>query len=405
MGKKFIIPGFQFSGVSAGIKPGRKKDLALIYSEVPATAVGTFTTHPAAAAPVLLSKRRIRSGRVRSVVINSGNANAGTGKGGERAAAQMATRVAQQLKIPQAQSLVCSTGVIGVPLPMPRVRKGIDRAVSQLNTAGLSNAAEAILTTDQGVKLASQTGRIGRKPYQLVGFAKGAGMIEPHMELVRGRPHATMLAFILTDLAVDLKWARRLIQASVEESFNRITVDGDTSTNDTCLLLANGLAGNAPLKTKAPGARRFAEQVFRIMYELALAMVADGEGATKVVEIVVQGAKNPREARQAAYAIANSQLVRTSFYGGDPNWGRVLAALGNSGATCTPSWVDISYGGVVVCRRGLDTGPAAQRKAKQAISRRKFTLKVVCGTGKATHTVLSSDLGLDYVKLNSHYRS
>ncbi len=405
--KKIItVPGFKFAGVSAGIKLNRKKDLALIYSEVPAVAVGTFTQHPAAAAPVLLSKKRIRRGQAQAVVINSGNANASTGGAqGMQGALAMTAQVAELLGLKPADVLVCSTGVIGVPLPQEKIKAGIMSAARRLSSEQFKAAAQAILTTDQDIKVAQVQGKLGAKPYQLAVMAKGAGMIEPHMKGVKPVKHATMLAFAMTDLAVDAAWAHEALQAAVEVSFNAISVDGDTSTNDTCILLANGLVGNKPLKAKSAGAKVFQQQLTACLQQLAEAMVADGEGATKVVKIQVTGAKNAKEAKTAAYGIANSQLVRTAFFGGDPNWGRILAALGNSGATCRPDRVDILIDGVTVCRKGCDAGSTAERQAARKMQQPKFTVEVRCGVGKATHEILSSDLGYGYVKLNSHYRS
>lgn len=395
------VPGFQLAGVACGLKKRPLKDVALIYSEAPAVVAGTFTDHPAAAAPVQLSRRVVRNGKARAVVINSGNANACTGRQGREDAQAMARETAQALQVPIGQVLVCSTGTIGIPLSISKIKRGIRQGARQLDSRGGKKAAEAILTTDRTIKVAAVQGEIGGKPYRLWGMAKGAGMIEPHME----PPHATMLTFILTDAALDRRWARLVLQEAVEQSFNRISVDGDTSTNDTCLLLANGLAENAPLRRGQPGTRSFAQALTALCSQLALDMVADGEGATKVVTIRVQGVKTQAEAKRLAYGIANSQLVRTSFYGADPNWGRVVTALGNSGATDPPSKVDISYGGVCVCRKGVAVGSRAERQAQRKMRGRQFDVTVDCHAGPASHDILSSDLSLDYVTLNSRYRS
>ncbi len=401
--RSLVVPGFHFAGLACGIKPKRKKDLALIYSEVPATVVGTFTQHPAAAAPVVLSRRHIRKGIAQAVVINSGNANACTGDRGMKDARVMAKTTAQCLQVTSSRVLVCSTGVIGVPLPIRQVVSGIKQGAGQLKPQALGAAAEAIMTTDKGPKKTGAIDQVGRLPFRLVSFAKGAGMIEPHMKLER--PHATLLAFAMTDLCLEPRWAARVLSEAVEASFNCISVDGDTSTNDTCLLLANGKAGNKPLKPGTAGARRFERLLAEQLQYLAKEMVADGEGATKVATIIVKGAKTHSQARQIAYTIANSQLVRTSFYGADPNWGRVLAAAGNSGATCRPDKVDISYGNVRVCRKGLDAGPVAERRAKKVLQAQEFSVTIDCHLGQGTHQLLSSDLGIEYVKLNSCYRS
>src|SRR5579885_3552324 len=277
---KFLVPGFQFSGLSAGIKKNRKPDLALIYSEVPAVVAGTFTTNLVQAAPVLVSKKNIRSGLCRAVIVNSGNANACTGEQGLRDAESMVQTTARSLKVPENQVLVCSTGKIGVNLPIQTfrmIRKKIPEAVRSLDANGFLKSAEAILTTDNGIKVASAQGKIFGKPYRMAGFAKGAGMIEPHM--------ATMLAYIVTDAFVPKPILQLLTRHGVEETFNRVTVDGDTSTNDTALVLANGLAGNKPFRFGTPECRKFAENLYNVMDQLARKMVMDGEGATKCVAI------------------------------------------------------------------------------------------------------------------------
>jgi glutamate N-acetyltransferase/amino-acid N-acetyltransferase len=429
--KNFTIPGFQFSGISAGIKKGNGPDLALIYSEVPATVVGTFTTNLVQAAPVLVSKKNIRSGLCRAVIVNSGNANACTGQRGLKDAEAMVAATARSLKVPKGQVLVCSTGKIGVPLPIKQISQKIPKAVGELSSGGLLRSAKAILTTDHGMKVAHAEGKIFGKPYRIAGFAKGAGMIEPHM--------ATMLAFIVTDAFVPKEALRVIFKNCVDETFNRVTVDGDTSTNDTALILANGLAGNRPFRLKTPECRRFAENLYTLMDDLARKMVADGEGATKAVRIDVRGAKDDGEARKIAYTIANSPLVKTSFFGEDPNWGRILGAAGRAGATLRPDLVDIYYsashrpsrmlrlksGGesrfspryppsglgsrddiqVCVARRGISAGAKAERKAKAVMRKPNFTVTIDGHLGSGSFGVYASDLTLDYVKLNSCYRT
>lgn len=404
MAKRLHVPGFQFSGISAGIKEGKTPDLALIYSEVPATVVGAFTTSLVQAAPVLVSKKNIRSGLCRAVIVNSGNANACTGARGLRDARSMAAATARLLKVPKEQVLVCSTGKIGIPLPIERVLRKIPKAVRRLSPNNLSRSARAILTTDDSIKVASREGTIHGKPYRLVGFAKGAGMIEPHMEIA-GERHATMLAYVMTDAFVPQSVLKVLVKNCVEETFNRITVDGDTSTNDTALMLANGLAGNRPFALRTPECLRFAQNLYDVMETLAKMMVADGEGATKCVKIEVKGAKNEGEAKKIAYAVGNSLLVKTSFFGEDPNWGRILGAAGRAGTTLNPDRVDIFYDRVCVARRGVSTGHLKDREAKKVLRKRNLTVTVDCHLGTGSFGIYTSDLTLDYVKLNSCYRT
>ncbi|HSA58533.1 MAG TPA: bifunctional glutamate N-acetyltransferase/amino-acid acetyltransferase ArgJ [bacterium] len=397
MRNPYRVSGFRFSGVAAGIKKTGKPDLALIVSDVPATTVAAFTTNLARAAPVLVSRKNARSGVCRAIVVNSGNANACTGARGLRDAESMVRATAKALKVPEKHVLVCSTGKIGVPLPIQEIVSRIPRAAKALSRDGLKRSAQAILTTDNGAKLAHAEGKIGGKPYQIAGFAKGAGMIEPHM--------ATMLAYVLTDAFVPKDVLRVLFRNCVDETFNRVTVDGDMSTNDTAVVLANGLAGNRAFKLRTPECRRFAENLYNVMDSLARQMVMDGEGATKCVAIDVRNAKTDADARKIAYAVANSPLVKTSFFGEDPNWGRVLGAAGRARATLNPDRVTIHYGNVCVARRGQSTGVAADRRAKAVMKAPSFTVTFDCRLGRGAFRVYSSDLTLEYVTINSCYRT
>jgi len=397
MKNPYLVPGFRFSGIAAGIKKTGRPDLALIVSDVPATAIASFTTNLAQAAPVLVSKKNARSGVCRAIVVNSGNANACSGARGLKDAETMVRATAKALKVPEKQVMVCSTGKIGVPMPIQRIVSKIPQAVKALSADGLKRSAEAILTTDNGVKLAHAEGRIFGKKYRIVGFAKGAGMIEPHM--------ATMLAYILTDAFVPRDVLKVLFKNCVEETFNRVTVDGDMSTNDTAVVLANGLAGNKPFRLKTPECRKFAENLYNVMDSLARQMVRDGEGATKCVSVFIKGAKDTHDARKIAYAVANSLLVKTSFFGQDPNWGRILGAAGRAGAALDPDRVTIHYGNVCVARRGQSTGEAADRKAKAVMKAPAFTVTVDCRLGRGAFRVYSSDLTLEYVRINSCYRT
>ncbi len=400
---RFMIPGFQFSGIAAGIKEGHRPDLALIYSERPASVVASFTTNKVQAAPVLVSKKNIRSGLCQAVIVNSGNANACTGTQGIKDAQKMVQVTAQSLKILEKHVLVCSTGKIGIPLPIDRMVTKIPSAVSSLKKEGFLKSAQAILTTDASVKVSMARGVLFGKPYRIAAFAKGAGMIEPHMQVFP--PHATMLAFMMTDAFVAPKVLQVLFRNCVEETFNRISVDGDTSTNDTAIVLANGFAGNKPFALKTPACRSFAENLYHVMDSLARQMVEDGEGATKCVRLEIRGASSDSDAKKIAYTVANSPLVRTSFFGQDPNWGRLLAAAGRSGATLKPDCADIYYGDVCVARRGISTGFLKDREAKKVLKKQRVTIGMDLHLGRGTFALYTSDLTLDYVKINSCYRT
>ncbi len=408
--KNMKIKGFRFSGITAGIKASSKKDMTLIYSEAPSVVAGTFTTGKVVAAPVVVSRKNIVSGFCRAVIVNSGNANACTGKQGLRDAEAMVAETARLLTIPTKHVLVSSTGKIGVPLPMEKIFRGIGMAVKALSEDGLEPAAEGILTTDLWPKMASTEIVVGKKENvrcRIAGFAKGAGMIEPHMKLHRSGSglHATMLAYILTDAAIERKTLETVFARAVEHTFNRISVDGDMSTNDTALILANGAAKNRSIKTGTVEAKFFEEGLTTVLDQLARLMVKDGEGATKCVRIDVKGAKNDREAEAMAYTIANSYLVRTSFFGQDPNWGRIMGAIGRAGTALNPDKVSIFYDKVCVAKNGMSTGVADDEAAKAVMKKPEFTVTVDCRLGKGRCSLYSSDLTLDYVKLNSCYRT
>jgi len=406
MKEKNQIKGFQFAGIYSGIKEHSKKlDLALIYSEKPCSVAGTFTSNLVKAAPVVLCEKRMKKASAQAVVINSGNANACTGALGLKNAQRMVKATAKALKISEDLVFVSSTGKIGVQLPIEKIEKGIVEASSSLDANHLSLAAQAILTTDLFSKVYVLEGKCQGKPYTLAGFAKGAGMIEPAMRPVSSTKHATMLGYFLTDLAISSSLLQSILNRVVEASFNCITVDGDMSTNDTALALANGMAGNTPLKAGSKEAKDFEKLFEELARHLALQMVEDGEGATKVVEIKVEGARNAPEARKIAYSIGRSQLVKTAFFGQDPNWGRVLAAVGYSGATFNPQKTDIYYGPIKLVSKGLAVGGESEKKAHQIMRDKYFTVKVVLNQGKGSFRLWTSDLNYDYVKLNAEYRT
>ena len=391
------IKGFRFSTVEAAIKKAGRKDLALIFSEVPATAVAVFTTSTVKAAPVLVSQKHITSGSAQVLVVNSGNANACTGEPGMAAARETVHLVAKGLGISDTAVQVCSTGVIGVQMPMDRVRAAFPAVITGLSSGTLEDVALAIMTTDTFPKLAAKTEQVGGIRYTVAGIAKGAGMIMPNM--------ATMLSFIITDAAVEPGFLDSSFRQAVDRSFNAITVDGDTSTNDTCLLMANGMAGNPRITGGSPEGNSFESALNDVLLSLAKQIVKDGEGATKFVEIRVSGAKNDADAKRAALAIANSSLVKTAFFGQDANWGRIFAAVGYSGAEVDQSLLSLHFDDVCMARNGIYAGDDAEERGTAVLKQKEFTVTVDLGIGNSTATVYTSDLTHEYVSINADYRS
>jgi len=385
--------GFLASGVRAGIRK-KRPDLGLIVAEDGATAAAVFTQNKFQAAPVVLSKSALKKtgGRVKAVVVNAGCANAVTGKDGLDAAKRVRVKTAELLRCAEDEVFLASTGVIGVCLPDNKVRAFLPDAISRLSSGGVEALSHAILTTDVGPKVAQATFTLGGKRGRIVGVAKGAGMIHPNM--------ATMLSFLMTDAAVAPAALQRALKAAVDESFNSISVDGDTSTNDTVLVLASGKLGNAANADLAD----FQRALNAICRELAWMIVRDGEGAIRVMELEVTGAKTEKDAKLAAHAIATSPLVKTALHGGDPNWGRILAAVGRSGARFSLRKISLSAGPVKLV---VDGAPTAykEKDAAKVFSRERVPLRVDLGSGNARAVVLSSDLGHDYVSLNADYRS
>lgn len=392
----YRVKGFQANGVYSGIKEEKKKDLALIVCSVPAKVTGVFTRNCFQAAPVLLDRERIKGGVARAIVVNSGNANAATGKEGYQDALAMSGMVSSTLRIDDEHVLVASTGIIGRRLPLERIKNAMANLVQGLSEDGIPRAAEAIMTTDKFPKLACRRGVIGGKDVTVCGIAKGAGMIQPNM--------ATMLAFILTDVDIEGSVMRSLFRKAVGRSFNAITVDGCTSTNDTVLLMASGMAGNSPLRRGSRNTALFAEMLLDVMSALSSAIVRDGEGATKVVEIVVTGAKTSGDARKIAYAIGNSNLVKTAFYGGDPNWGRIISAAGAAGVPLAVEKVELSLGDVSVFAAERFTGADAST-LRSVMSQERVRVTLNLGTGEKSFCLLASDLTDEYVKINAHYHT
>jgi len=391
------IRGFQFSAVEAAIKKPGRKDLALIFSEVLATACSVFTTSKVKAAPVLLSEEHIKDGTAQALIVNSGNANACTGHNGLVAASETSLLVAAGLGISDEAVQVSSTGVIGVQMPMDRVRAAIPGLLEGLPYGTLDDVAQAIMTTDTFPKMEVRTGVAGKSGYTVAGIAKGAGMIMPNM--------ATMLSFILTDAAIDPIFLEQTFRRAVDSSFNSMTVDGDMSTNDTCLIMANGMAANPPIVVGTPEAEVFESLLHDVLLSLAKQIVRDGEGATKFVEVRVVGAKDQADARKVAMAIANSSLVKTAFYGQDANWGRIFAAAGYSGAEVDPSRLSLRFDDVCMAMNGIFAGGDAETRGTEVLNKSEFTVTVDLGLGDGSATVYTSDLSHEYISINADYRT
>ncbi|MCS7091175.1 MAG: bifunctional glutamate N-acetyltransferase/amino-acid acetyltransferase ArgJ [Verrucomicrobiota bacterium] len=399
-------------GTGKGSERGPKRDLALIVSDTPATVAGMFTTNQVVAAPVKICHEVVRRGTARAIVANSGNANACTGRQGLADARAMAREVARVLGLRPQEVLVASTGRIGVPMPMEQVRAGIQAAARELahGPQAAAAAAEAIMTSDTRPKQIAREWEWKGRVFRLGGIAKGAGMIHPGMSPTGRRPasmprHATMLAFLTTDAAVDRRSLQMALTEAVAGSFNRITVDGDMSTNDTVLLLANGCAQNEPWNIKSRAFLAFETALQQTCLDLAQMIVRDGEGVHRVVTVRVFGARNQREADVAARSVANSPLVKTSWHGGDPNWGRIMDALGYSSARIVEEKVDIGYAApgstnVLWClRRGRPTN-VPFKKLCEAVAPLQFELHIRLNLGHASAVMYATDLTEAYVEFN-----
>jgi len=391
---KISVPGFLASGVSAGIKGGDQKDLGLIYSTVPAKAAALFTKNTFKAAPVLIDAERIKRGIAQAIITNSGCANAATGKEGMADALAVSGAAARQLKIPEEHLLVCSTGVIGKRLPVKKIETGIGKLVKGLNEFGIEDAEAAMMTTDKYPKIAIRKGIVGAKDITICGIAKGAGMIEPNM--------ATLLTYVMTDALIDAKALNTVFHQVIDSTFNAISVDGCMSTNDTAIILANGLAGNNPLERAQARLQRFREMLTDVLAELSSAVVKDGEGATKFITIIVEGAKSKSDARRVAYAVANSNLVKTAFFGEDPNWGRIIAAVGSSGIPLEKEKISLSIGDMTVFSQDTPAN-ISLAKLKEIFHGGTIEVRIGLGGGDKSYNVYTSDLSYEYVKINADY--
>jgi glutamate N-acetyltransferase / amino-acid N-acetyltransferase len=392
------VQGFSAAAVAAGIRYPNRLDLGLIFSAVPAVTAGAFTTNTVKAAPLQLDMERLGAGMAQAVVINSGNANACTGAAGMETARAVSTLAADALAIEDSLIQVASTGVIGQPMPLAPFSRAMASLVGRLSPQGFTELARAMMTTDTQPKTASARVLIDGNEISILGVAKGSGMIMPDM--------ATMLCFVVTDARIDFPTLDRLVKIGVEQTFNRITVDGDTSTNDMVLVMANGLAGNVCINAATPrSVDQFGAALAKVFRELALMIVADGEGATKLVTIRVTGAENDRQAVAAARTIANSALVKTAFFGEDANWGRIIAALGRSDCTFQPDRVSISFDAVLLVTNGQAVGGDTEAAATAVMQQPQFTVTVHLHQGHAEAEVYTCDFSYDYVKINADYRS
>lgn len=391
------VKGYRAAALHSGVKKNPlKKDLALIYSEVPAVASAVFTKNKIKAAPVLLSMQNVKKGLISAIVVNSGNANACTGKQGMKDALAMAEKASFVTAADKNEVIVCSTGVIGVRMPIEKVLDGIETAGYSLREDELSSAAEAIMTTDTFRKISSSKFKISGKNCSIFGMTKGSGMIHPNM--------ATMLCFILTDVTISKKMLDKAFKQLNELTFNSITVDGDTSTNDTAVVLANGMAGNKPITTFGKDYNLCYNALKGVMLDLAKQIVKDGEGASKFIEVRVLNAKTTADALKCAKSIAGSSLFKTAIYGGDPNWGRILSAVGNSGIKFKEDKIDISFSNMPVAKKGIEV-KFNEKKAHSILMGKEILVTVNLNYGKKTACVYTCDLTEDYIKINAHYRT
>jgi len=395
--KNFSVQGYKAWGIHCGVKKNDKKDLAIIYSDREAAVAGVFTKNRVKAASIVLDMSRVKSGKGQAIIANSGCANACTGKRGLADARATAEIAARELGILPEVVYVASTGVIGEFLPMPKMETGISTAVGLLSASGWEQAAEAIMTTDLSPKLSIVQEEIGGKTITIAGIAKGSGMIHPNM--------ATMLCFIVTDANISAPMLKKSLLASAEISFNNITVDGDTSTNDLILCMANGAADNKRPGVGSRDCKKFQACLDTVARSLAKQVVKDGEGATKFVEIEIRNAKSTIEAKRAAMTVAKSSLVKTALFGEDANWGRIMAALGYSGVEMDEARTDIYIGKSKLVEKGLGQGKLAERDAALALKQREVRIIVDLHKGKASAMVWTCDMSYEYVKINAAYRS
>ncbi len=390
-----MCPGFKAAGVGAGLKKKGIKDLGLMVSQVPATVAGVFTKNRVKAAPVILDRQRIKTGVCQAIIVNSGNANCCTGEQGIRDAETMASLAASELGISEDLVLVASTGVIGEPLPIEKIGAAIPTLVNSLQSEGIPDLARSIMTTDTVPKMVSAHGVVDGKTFTVTGVAKGAGMIRPDM--------ATMLCFAFTDVKVSSEILKEILVKAVNRSFNRITIDGDTSTNDTVLIMANGLSGAV---IQSPAQKDVFQKILdEIFLDLAKQLVRDGEGVTKLVEIMVRNAVSDSDAQKVADTVAHSPLVKTAFFGEDANWGRIAGAVGRAGVQIDPDKIDVYFDDVQMVKAGMGQGKTVEAEATKVLKRPEFTLTIDLNSGSGSGSILTCDFSVDYVRINADYRS
>lgn len=392
------IDGFSTSAVAAAIKYADRLDLGLIYADEPVVTAGVFTRNQVIAAPLVLDKKRLKHGRSQAILVNSGCANACTGEQGMAACREISRMVAEKLGIDEEMVQLSSTGVIGEQLDPKVFEEAMPQLIEKLSPDNFDDVAEAILTTDTHKKSVRRTVQIGEKEVKFMAMAKGSGMIMPNM--------ATMLAFVLTDARIGFVELNEALKNGVDTTFNRITVDGDTSTNDMVLIMANGRAENPWVEEfDSEEYAAFANCLEDILKELALMIVGDGEGATKTITIRVSGAGEKEEALRVGRTIANSNLVKTAFFGEDANWGRIFAAMGRSGVKFSPEVVDIYFDDVQIVKNGLAVGKEAEKKAEKVLKKKQICVTVDMKKGSDCEEVYTCDFSMDYVKINADYRS
>ncbi|MBM9519894.1 bifunctional glutamate N-acetyltransferase/amino-acid acetyltransferase ArgJ [Desulforhopalus vacuolatus] len=393
------IQGFSFSAVAAGVRYKDRLDVAMIHSETPCVTAGVFTTSMVKAAPVVLDMERLQHlGQAQTILANSGCANACTGEEGMEAAKTTGRLAAERLGIDEGLVLLSSTGVIGEALNVEAFEKNMDELVGGLSPTKFDDVARAIMTTDTVPKTAERTLILDGKQVSLIGVAKGSGMIMPNM--------ATMLAYICTDVVIDFAPLQEALRFANSRTFNRITVDGDTSTNDMVLIMANGCAGNTPVMTlDNPAGAAFVEALEDILKDLSLQVVRDGEGASKMITVRVESAGSEIEAEVLARTVANSALVKTAFFGEDANWGRILAALGRAGVLFDPNMVDIFFNDVQLARNGRAVGGQSEAGAAEVLKEKEILLTINMKRGVDFAEIYTCDFSLDYVKINADYRS
>lgn len=399
MSENLQVPGFRAGAVCAGLRKGAENrlDLALMVCDTPASAAGTFTKNLVRAAPVILSERRLKSGRAQAILANAGCANAMTGARGIEASEKTTARAADLLDIGRPNILAASTGVIGTQLNVEHIENALPGLVESVRPEGIIDAAAAIMTTDKVSKAIRTTFKVGNKCGTLVGIAKGAGMIAPDM--------ATMLAFLFTDAAAAPGYLRKVLKGAVERSFNRVRVDGDTSTNDCAIILAGGALGNGAFEASSARTRAFERALEDACFHLAAMMARDGEGATRVMDLRVAGAASDADAVKIGKAIADSPLVKTALHGADPNWGRIAAAAGRAGVKFNIDKMKITIGGLPCVRKGVPASDFDEKSVAKEMQKPTVLIEVSVGSGKGSARFISSDLTAEYIRINAHYRT